>query len=46
MVTFELLSAPIRRLQGHSRLFRRTVPVIVEEAITLGPPLRHFLRAN
>jgi molybdopterin molybdotransferase len=47
MVTFELFVRPlIRRLQGHSRLFRRTVPVIVEEAITLGPPLRHFLRAN
>ena len=46
MVTFELFVRPlIRRLLGHSRLFRRTVPVIVEEAITLGPPLRHFLRA-
>jgi molybdopterin molybdotransferase len=46
MVTFELFVRPlIRRLMGHSRLFRRTVPVVVEEAITLGPPLRHFLRA-
>jgi len=46
MVTFELFVRPlIRRLLGHSRLFRRTVPVNVEEAITLGPPLRHFLRA-
>jgi molybdopterin molybdotransferase len=46
MVTFELFVRPlIRRLLGHSRVFRRTVPVIVEEAITLGPPLRHFLRA-
>jgi molybdopterin molybdotransferase len=46
MVTFELFVRPlIRRLLGHSRLFRRTVPVVVEEAITLGPPLRHFLRA-
>jgi len=46
MVTFELFVHPlIRRLLGHSRLFRRTVPVVVEEAITLGPPLRHFLRA-
>ena len=46
MVTFELFVRPlIRRLLGHSQLFRRTVPVIVEEAIKLGPPLRHFLRA-
>jgi molybdopterin molybdotransferase len=46
MVTFELFVRPlIRRLLGHSRLFRRTVPVVVEEAIKLGPPLRHFLRA-
>jgi len=46
MVTFELFVRPlIRRLLGHNRLFRRTVPVVVEEAIKLGPPLRHFLRA-
>jgi molybdopterin molybdotransferase len=46
MVTFELFVRPlIRRQLGHSRLFRRTVPVVVEEAIKLGPPLRHFLRA-
>lgn len=46
MVTFELFVRPvIRRLLGHTRLFRRTVPVVVEEEITLGPKLRHFLRA-
>jgi molybdopterin molybdotransferase len=46
MVTFELFVRPvIRRMLGHTRLFRRTVPVIVEEDIRLGPPLRHFLRA-
>jgi molybdopterin molybdotransferase len=46
MVTFELFVRPfIRRLLGHERPFRRTVPVIVEEEITLGPRLRHFLRA-
>jgi molybdopterin molybdotransferase len=46
MVTFELFVRPlIRRLMGHARPFRRTVPVVVEEEITLGPPLRHFLRA-
>jgi molybdopterin molybdotransferase len=46
MVTFELFVRPaIRRLQGHALPFRRTVPVIVREAITLGPKLRHYLRA-
>jgi molybdopterin molybdotransferase len=46
MVTFELFVRPlIRRLLGHARPFRRTVPVVVEEEITLGPKLRHFLRA-
>jgi molybdopterin molybdotransferase len=46
MVTFELFVRPtIRRLQGHSLPFRRTVPVVVEEPISLGPKLRHYLRA-
>ena len=46
MVTFELFVRPvIRRLQGHALLFRRTVPVVVQESITLGPKLRHYLRA-
>jgi molybdopterin molybdotransferase len=46
MVTFELFVRPaIRRLQGHALPFRRTVPVIVREPITLGPRLRHYLRA-
>jgi len=46
MVTFELFVRPaIRRLQGHALPFRRTVPVTVREPITLGPRLRHFLRA-
>jgi len=46
MVTFELFVRPaIRRLQGHVLPFRRTVPVIVREPITLGPKLRHYLRA-
>lgn len=46
MVTFELFVRPIiRRLLGHARPFRRTVRVIVEDEITLGPRLRHFLRA-
>jgi molybdopterin molybdotransferase len=46
MVTFELFVRPaIRKMLGHTHLFRRTVPVTVTERIRLGPPLRHFLRA-
>jgi molybdopterin molybdotransferase len=46
MVTFELFARPaIRRLHGHALPFRRTVPVRVREQITLGPRLRHYLRA-
>ncbi len=46
MVTFELFVRPaMRRLLGHGLPFRRTVPVRVAEPITLGPKLRHFLRA-
>lgn len=46
MVTFELFVRPaIRRLAGHARPFRRTVPVTLREPVTLGPRLRHFLRA-
>ncbi len=46
MVTFELFVRPaIRRLQGHELPFRRTVAVVVQEPITLGPKLRHYLRA-
>ena len=46
MVTFELFVRPaIRRLQGHALVFRRTVRVVVQEPITLGPRLRHYLRA-
>jgi molybdopterin molybdotransferase len=45
MVTFELFVRPaIRRMQGHRLPFRRTVPVVVREPLTLGPRLRHFLR--
>ena len=46
MVTFELFVRPaMRRLLGHRLPYRRTVPVRVAEPITLGPKLRHFLRA-
>jgi molybdopterin molybdotransferase len=46
MVTFELFVRPaIRRLQGHRLPFRQTVPVRAQDPITLGPKLRHYLRA-
>src|SRR5881409_334396 len=46
MVTFELFVRPaIRKMSGHALPFRRAVPVRVAEPITLGPRLRHFLRA-
>ena len=46
MVTFELFVRPaMRRMLGHRLPFRRVVHVCVGEPITLGPKLRHFLRA-
>jgi len=46
MVTFELFVRPaLRRLQGQPLPYRRTVPVRLAEPVTLGPRLRHFLRA-
>lgn len=46
MVTFELFVRPaIRKMLGHALPFRRALPVCVGETITLGPKLRHFLRA-
>lgn len=46
MVTFELFVRPaIRRMMGHERLFRRPVPVRLEEPVTTGARLTHFLRA-
>jgi molybdopterin molybdotransferase len=46
MVTFELFARPaIRKMQGHDRLFRRPVPVILDEPVTIGARLMHFLRA-
>jgi len=46
MVTFELFVRPvIRRMLGHVRLFRRPMPVVLEERITIGARLTHFLRA-
>jgi molybdopterin molybdotransferase len=46
MVTFELFVRPaLRRMLGHERLFRRPVPVTVEEPVAIGARLTHFLRA-
>jgi molybdopterin molybdotransferase len=46
MVTFELFARPvIRRMLGHTRLFRRPVPATLEEPVTIGARLTHFLRA-
>jgi molybdopterin molybdotransferase len=47
LVTFELFARPaIRRLRGSRLPFRRTVPAVTAEALSLGPPLRHFLRVT
>jgi molybdopterin molybdotransferase len=46
MVTFELFARPvIRRMLGHTRLFRRPVPATLEEPVSIGARLMHFLRA-
>ena len=45
MVTFELFVRPaIRKMMGHTRPFRRSVPVRAAEPINLKPKLQHFLR--
>ena len=46
LVTFELFARPaIRRMQGHTAVFRRPVKVRMAERITLTAPLTHYLRA-
>jgi molybdopterin molybdotransferase len=46
MVCFELYVRPaIRKMQGHSALFRRTVRAVADEAIHTPGTLTHFLRA-
>lgn len=46
MVTFELFVRPVlRKMLGHRLLHRRPVPVTVEEEITTGAKLTHFMRA-
>jgi molybdopterin molybdotransferase len=47
MVSFELFVRPaLRKMQGHTNLFRRTVTVTLEEDVKIGAKLTHFLRAN
>jgi molybdopterin molybdotransferase len=46
MVSFELFVRPVlRKMQGHTTLFRRTVVVTVDEEVKIGARLTHFLRA-
>ncbi len=45
MVTFELFVRPaLRRMLGHTALYRPPVPVVLEEPVTIGATLTHFLR--
>lgn len=47
LVTFELFARPaIRKMLGHSLLFRRPVRVRVTESIAISAPLTHYLRAE
>jgi molybdopterin molybdotransferase len=47
MVSFELFVRPaLRKMQGHTNLFRRTLTVTVEEEIKIAAKLTHFLRAS
>src|SRR6478672_11707351 len=46
MVSFELFVRPaLRKMQGYSALFRRTVTVTIEEEVKIAAKLTHFLRA-
>jgi molybdopterin molybdotransferase len=45
MVTFDLFVRPaIRLMLGYTHIFRRPVPVQLEEVVTIGAKLTHFLR--
>ena len=47
VVTFELFARPlIRRMLGHSHLFRRPLAVKIEEDVSIAADLTHFLRAT
>lgn len=46
MVSFELFVRPaLRKMQGYTSLFRRTVKVTLEEEVKIAAKLIHFLRA-
>jgi molybdopterin molybdotransferase len=46
MVTFELFARPaIQKMRGHTKLFRRPVPVVLDQSVTTNAALTHFLRA-
>jgi molybdopterin molybdotransferase len=46
MVTFDLFVRPVlRRMLGYSRVFRRPIPVVLEEPVTISAKLTHFIRA-
>lgn len=46
MVSFELFVRPaLRRMQGHSSLFRRVVQVVTDDEVKISAKLTHFLRA-
>ena len=46
MVSFELFVRPaLRKMQGYTSFFRRTVTVALEEEVKIGANLTHFLRA-
>jgi molybdopterin molybdotransferase len=47
LVTFELFARPaIRKMMGHTRLFRRPIPVVLEHPVSVNAELTHFLRAT
>lgn len=46
MVSFELFVRPVlRKMQGYTTFFRRTVTVTLDEEVKIGARLTHFLRA-
>jgi len=46
LVTFELFGRPaIRKLRGERAIFPRPITVVLDEEVTIGAPLTHFLRA-
>ena len=46
-VTFELFGRPIlRKMQGHTRLLKPQIPVIVEDGVSESVMRRHYVRAH